>query len=214
MNAVKDLVEEMVGDNQICKEKVQPQPGTRARTWDEADSQPAQDRLACPTITGKIAHYLMLSFTPRLTDGLAPVEDRSYPSEQRNALMKRIEKLEHDNTTSRYKIKLANAALEKAQESRNPTVSPHAHDSASLLATPSRRPNSPLTTCPSRCSLRAFPVPQKERAQLLEQYIGSKAKVDQLEVELARLAALDPDRLGRLEHLIVDLQELALHWNG
>ncbi len=28
------------------------------------------------------------------------------------------------------------------------------------------------------------------------------------------MAALDPDRIGRLERLVGDLQELAMHWNG
>lgn len=28
------------------------------------------------------------------------------------------------------------------------------------------------------------------------------------------MSALDPDRIGRLERLVANLQELALHWNG
>ena len=58
------------------------------------------------------------------------------------------------------------------------------------------------------------PPPQKERDKLLKDYSASQANVDELEKELARMTAVDPDRIGRLERLVADLQEIALHCNG
>lgn len=55
---------------------------------------------------------------------------------------------------------------------------------------------------------------QDERTKLLDEYAQSSREVSEAESKLKMMHGLDPDRVGRLERLVKDLQTLAMHYTG